>query len=109
VCGRAQALRSRDGAKLGPEHKDTPYHKDYLEAESEEDKRNAAFAAQIEKVSTCPFSVLMCGTVHMLIRGWCRGRACSLGFSRCWYGYVPCVGNVEQKRAFEKGAESGAS
>jgi hypothetical protein len=45
-----QALRSRDGAKLGPEHKDTPYHKDYLEAESEEDKRNAAFAAQIEKL-----------------------------------------------------------
>ena len=39
-----QALKSRDGAKLGPEHKDTPYHKDYLEAESEEDKRNAAFA-----------------------------------------------------------------
>lgn len=66
VCARVQALRSRDGAKLGSEHKDTPYHKDYLEAESEEDKRNAAFAAQIKKVSICLFFVLKCVNVHML-------------------------------------------
>ncbi len=103
MCARAQALRSRDGAKLGPEHKDTPYHKDYLEAENEEDKRNAAFAAQIEKVSAYPFSVFMCGTVRILICGWRRGRACSLGFSRCRV-WVCCVGNVEHTRAFEKGA-----
>lgn len=51
----AQALRSRDSSKLHADHKDTPYHKDYLAAESIEDKRNAAFAEEIQKVFSCSF------------------------------------------------------
>lgn len=47
-----QALRSRDSSKLHADHKDTPYHKDYLAAESIEDKRNAAFAEEIQKLKS---------------------------------------------------------
>ena len=44
----AQALRSRDSSKLHADHKDTPYHKDYLAAESIEDKRNEKAQAWLE-------------------------------------------------------------
>jgi len=45
-----EALQARDSSALHPKHADTPYHKDYLEARSIEDKRNAAFAKEIQQL-----------------------------------------------------------
>jgi len=45
-----EALQARDSSALHPKHADTPYHKDYLEARSIEDRRNAAFAKEIQQL-----------------------------------------------------------
>lgn len=45
-----QALKDRNPEALHPEHADTPYHKDYLAAQTIEDQRNAAFAKEIQTV-----------------------------------------------------------
>jgi len=50
LCFKTQALKSRDSSGLHPLHADTPYHKDYLEARSEEDQRNSAFADEIKRL-----------------------------------------------------------
>merc|ERR1712216_639649 len=47
-----QALKARDAAKLGAKHDDTPYHRDYIQAESIEDQRNAAFAKEIQQMKS---------------------------------------------------------
>ena len=47
-----QALKARDAAKLGAKHDDTPYHRDYIQAESIEDQRNAAFAKEIQQLKS---------------------------------------------------------